>query len=284
MSVVAIAAIAVVALLLAGAIVVFTTTKRAETKRATGHLAREARKKDVGAVVPSEVAAQTGREVELAAASARDGLAVRQPPALEPWVPRDPEQVQMDRRHFMNLGMIIMSLFALSGLGAAIIAFLWPKSGGGFGSKVAIGSTEDVENGVKAGSGFFYVPEARSYVTKFPAEGLEKAAAAYPESVYAGMEEGYVAIYQRCVHLGCRVPQCLTSQWFECPCHGSQYNRVGEKKGGPAPRGLDHFALSVENGKVFVNTATVITGVPIGTNTTGQEAEGPNCVGAGGGH
>ena len=47
-------------------------------------------------------------------------------------------------------------------------------------------------------------------------------------------------------HLGCRVPECVTSQWFECPCHGSQYNRVGEKKGGPAPRGLDRFAMSVE--------------------------------------
>ena len=31
------------------------------------------------------------------------------------------------------------------------------------------------------------------------------------------------------------------SQWFECPCHGSKYNRVGEKHGGPAPRGLDRF-------------------------------------------
>ena len=31
------------------------------------------------------------------------------------------------------------------------------------------------------------------------------------------------------------------AQWFECPCHGSQYNRVGEKKGGPAPRGMDRF-------------------------------------------
>jgi hypothetical protein len=36
-------------------------------------------------------------------------------------------------------------------------------------------------------------------------------------------------------------PECLSSQWFECGCHGSQYNRVGENKAGPAPRGMDHF-------------------------------------------
>jgi cytochrome b6-f complex iron-sulfur subunit len=82
---------------------------------------------------------------------------------------------------------------------------------------------------------------------------------------------------------GCRVPNCPTSQWFECQCHGSQYNRNGEKKGGPAPRGLDRFPLTVSNGNVTVDTApdTIITGPPIGTNTTGQEAEGPHCVGSG---
>jgi cytochrome b6-f complex iron-sulfur subunit len=96
-----------------------------------------------------------------------------------------------------------------------------------------------------------------------------------------GMEAGYTALYQKCVHLGCRVPECKTSQWFECQCHGSQYNRNGEKKGGPAPRGMDRFPLTVSGGKITVNTAIIIQGPPIGTNTTGQEAEGPHCVGAG---
>ncbi len=97
----------------------------------------------------------------------------------------------------------------------------------------------------------------------------------------AGMEAGVVALYQKCPHLGCRVPWCGTSQWFECPCHGSQYNRVGEKKGGPAPRGMDRFAMEVDGGTLTVDTGTVIQGPPIGTNTTGQEAEGPHCVGGG---
>ena len=96
------------------------------------------------------------------------------------------------------------------------------------------------------------------------------------------MEAGFVALYQKCPHLGCRVPQCLSSQWFECGCHGSQYNRVGEKKGGPAPRGMDRFAMTVDGDVLTVDTGTVIEGPPIGTNTTGQEAEGPHCVGGGG--
>jgi cytochrome b6-f complex iron-sulfur subunit len=95
------------------------------------------------------------------------------------------------------------------------------------------------------------------------------------------MEAGLIALYQKCPHLGCRVPDCLTSQWFECGCHGSQYNRVGEKRGGPAPRGMDRFAMEIDNGIFVVNTGTVIPGPPIGVNTTGQEAEGPHCVGGG---
>ena len=95
------------------------------------------------------------------------------------------------------------------------------------------------------------------------------------------MRRGLIAQYQKCPHLGCRVPQCISSQWFECGCHGSQYNQVGEKKGGPAPRGMDHFPLSFSaSDDVTVDTGTIVTGMPIGTNTTGQEAEGPHCVGA----
>ena len=99
----------------------------------------------------------------------------------------------------------------------------------------------------------------------------------------AGMDAGVIALYQKCVHLGCRVPECATSKWFECGCHGSYYNQVGEKKAGPAPRGLDRFAMSVSGGSLTVDTGVIIQGPPIGTNTTGQEAEGPHCV-SGGSH
>ena len=101
---------------------------------------------------------------------------------------------------------------------------------------------------------------------------------AYSETVLPGLEAGLIAIFQKCVHLGCRVPWCQTSQWFECPCHGSKYNRVGEKKGGPAPRGLDQFPIEVSGDTVTIDTGTVVQGLAIGVETTGQEAEGPSCV------
>jgi cytochrome b6-f complex iron-sulfur subunit len=38
----------------------------------------------------------------------------------------------------------------------------------------------------------------------------------------------------------------------------------------------------VSGGQIVVDTSKVITGPPRGTNTTGQELDGPHCVGGGG--
>ena len=37
--------------------------------------------------------------------------------------------------------------------------------------------------------------------------------------------------------------------------------------------------MSVTDGVLTVNTGAIVQGPPIGTNTTGQEAEGPHCIG-----
>jgi cytochrome b6-f complex iron-sulfur subunit len=93
-------------------------------------------------------------------------------------------------------------------------------------------------------------------------------------------EQVLIALYQKCPHLGCRVPWCGSSQWFECPCHGSKFNRVGEKTGGPAPRGMDRFPVVISGDKLTINTnlSSVVSGPPIGVDTTRQGAEGPLCV------
>jgi cytochrome b6-f complex iron-sulfur subunit len=200
---------------------------------------------------------------------------------LTEYVPPDAEAIGVTRRQFFNRSIILVMGLALSGFGAAVIAYLWPQPKGGFGSKIRIGNVSDVVAQIEASAGFLYLAEGRMWITQYPASALEKAANVYPSSMMAGLEAGVIALYQKCPHLGCRVPECATSQWFECPCHGSQYNQAGEKKGGPAPRGMDHFAMEVAGGVLTVNTGLIIQGPPIGTNTTGQEAEGPHCVGSG---
>lgn len=228
----------------------------------------------------------TGKQVEKAAVLERKAasrelvLAARgvAPPA--PYVPPDPETIGVSRRQFFNRSIVVMMQLGIAGFGAASLAFLWPQVGGGFGSALKVGLVSDLLAEIRANSGFLYKAEGRMWLTEYPAGAVENARAAYSPQELAGMENGIIALFQKCPHLGCRVPNCDTSQWFECPCHGSQYNQVGEKKGGPAPRGMDRFAMSVDaSGALTVDTGTIIQGPPIGTNTTGQEAEGPNCIG-----
>jgi cytochrome b6-f complex iron-sulfur subunit len=204
------------------------------------------------------------------------------PPA--PWSAPDPEVIGVTRRQFFNRSIIAMFGLGLSGFGAAVLAFLWPQLGAGFGSKIRAGKLDDIIASVRDSREPFYLSEGRFYVVPYPSEGLSKAESVYSPAVLPGLEAGVIALYQKCPHLGCRVPFCATSQWFECGCHGSQYNRVGEKKGGPAPRGMDSFPVEVSGGVVTVDTGVQIQGPAIGTNTTGQEAEGPHCVTGGGEH
>ena len=160
-----------------------------------------------------------------------------------------------------------------------MLAFLWPGASSGFGGKIVVGSVADANTAIGAKMPF-YNATAKTYIVAYPKADLPKAkkVTAYTPPIIAGMEAGFVALYQKCVHLGCRVPWCQSSQWFECPCHGSKYNQVGEKVGGPAPRGLDRFVLEVSGGNIVVDTGNLVLGPPIGTNTIDQSPEGPLCV------
>jgi cytochrome b6-f complex iron-sulfur subunit len=280
MSPAVIIAIVVGAFVVLAAVVLLTAARKSDV-RGAGALSRETRSRDKDAEIDRPV---TGKDVERAAASAR--LGVVQPAAPVEWNAPDAETIGFNRRQFLNRATVTLMSAGLGSFAAAsFVAYLWPTAAPVFGGKVNVGKLGDILSTIRSNSGFFYSSSARSYLTLYPSEALPKAKGVKEyQQLLPGMSSGIIAMYQKCPHLGCRVPQCPSSQWFECPCHGSQYNRVGEKKGGPAPRGMDHFAVTVSpSGDVVIDTSTVFTGAPIGTNTTGQEAEGPHCI-TGGGH
>lgn len=279
-------ALVIIAVVVLGAGVVFTTARRTDV-RGAGALSRETRRKDkptdTSVFSTSSVA---GAEVEANALVSRSATPA-QPTnvAVTPWTAPDPEALGVSRRQFFNRATVTLMGASLGAFGAACVAFLWKNQSGGFGSKISVGKLSEVIQQIRANNGFLYLSEARAWVTEYPADALAKGKQAYGAQgpVLVGMEAGIVALYQKCPHLGCRVPECKSSQWFECPCHGSQYSRVGEKKGGPAPRGMDRFGVAISNGNLVIDTGAIFAGPPIGTNTTGQEAEGPHCISTGGG-
>ena len=278
--------LAIVALLGLMFVFLFATARRRDAQRALDDaptIEERAEAATANLPVPVGHASASGRELERTVALERRGSGVvtpEAPPAPVP-APMDEEALGVTRRQVLNRGIVTTFALTLTGFGTACVAMLWPSLSGGFGSKIRVGKFDEIMEEIADKKEPFYLAAGRLYINPYPTEDAEKAKkiTAY-SAVLEGYEAGVVALYQKCVHLGCRVPWCKTSQWFECPCHGSQYNRVGEKKGGPAPRGLDRFAASVEGGVVIVDTKTVIPGPPIGTNTTGQESEGPHCIGA----
>lgn len=188
-----------------------------------------------------------------------------------------PVAVKLTRRDFFR-GTLLGSLLVFGAeFGAGTLAFLWPNLRGGFGATIAAGSIEDIRNEIRDSGNPVYVGTGRFYVV--PYDGRATGDVDYATGGVAA--EGFMALYQKCVHLGCRVPFCGSSKWFECPCHGSKYNQAGEYELGPAPRGMDRFKVSVTDGVLFVDTSVVVLGPPRGTDTISQPPQGPFCVATG---
>ena len=187
------------------------------------------------------------------------------------------EERYITRKHFLGKALggtfgAFMGIQALAWLG-----FLWPKVSGGFGSKVDAGKIEDLKNQIIQADGSVipaFIPEARAYVLPFS----ESTAGDSQFTDGSTIADGLVAVYQRCVHLGCRVPWCNSSQGFECPCHGSKYNMVGEYYAGPAPRNLDRFVVNVSSaGKLIIDTGTIIES-PRAPGLSVKYPQGLSCI------
>jgi cytochrome b6-f complex iron-sulfur subunit len=159
---------------------------------------------------------------------------------------------------------------------AGTIGFLWPNLTGGFGSKVKIGTYEEVKlanTNLPIDQGFpAYFPEARAYVVLI--DPGQQQFVAGTDTTGDGTPLNVRGLYQRCPHLGCRPNPCIKNFWMECPCHGSRYDRLGIKAAGPqygpAPRSMDRFSatvdgagiLTLDTGKITLGPLPVAVGQP----------------------
>ena len=146
-----------------------------------------------------------------------------------------------------------------------------------------MGRVDDIRRDIAQSDGTFvpkFVAAAQTWIVPFTAASLAGTSFEGLPVVAGdeGGEVGLMALWQRCVHLGCRVPACVSSQGFECPCHGSKYNLHGEYEDGPAPRNLDRFEVQVNERSELV----VLTGEVFRTsraqNKSVEYPQGPNCL------
>ena len=206
-----------------------------------------------------------------------------------------PRAGDISRRTFMRrmlgVGVGILSLEFLGGT----FAFLWPNLTEGLGAEITIGGVDEINNAQpewKNGLPYIYGP-ANLFIVNVPAamarvEGngsvsspVEDPGTNLGEDLPL-TERSILALWRKCPHLGCQVPQlCDERQWFECLGHGSKYSILGEKRDGPAPRGMDSFPVTTADGAYVVNTREVVNGPPPGTVTFDERGptEMPHCTG-----
>ncbi len=129
---------------------------------------------------------------------------------------------------FATIGMLFGTMAGGSG------AMIWPIKISGFGAPVPVPKKLSE---IKVGDEPIMVRDGKFYLTR--------------------TEDGLMALYWKCVHLGCTVPWNKGEQRFHCPCHGSVYDQNGQNIAGPAPRPLDIMEITVKDDSIIVNTGKI---------------------------
>lgn len=138
---------------------------------------------------------------------------------------------RVTRRTFLRntvLGSVGVVLLEVAG---GFVYFFWPNKTGAFGKEITVAA----ESIPAVGAAPFVNQAGKFYIIN--------------------NDDGALAIYWKCVHLGCTVPWNASANEFHCPCHGSIYDRHGVRTAGPAPRPLDLMPFEVaSDGSLTVDT------------------------------
>lgn len=154
-----------------------------------------------------------------------------------------PTTTKMNRREFLNFAWLASLGFLMVDLAGVTYLFAMPRfREGEFGGVVPMGTVADL-------------PPAGSPPVNQPAVKLW----------LSNTEEGVVALYKVCTHLGCLYNWNNQEVKFICPCHGSQFQPDGEWIAGPASRSTDRFHIQIvtEDGTVLAETDEEGNPVPL---------------------
>jgi cytochrome b6-f complex iron-sulfur subunit len=138
----------------------------------------------------------------------------------------------VSRRSAIKIGVGALASLALIELGGAGFLFLRARSmEGEFGGLITAGLVDSFPNGsvTEFADGHFFLIRS-------------------PDG-------GFLAVHNRCTHLGCTVNWVESDNVFICPCHAASFDFFGNFDGPPVPRPLDTFEIEFEEKVVLVDTA-----------------------------
>ena len=140
------------------------------------------------------------------------------------------------RRQVLRTGMFATIGLMFGTMAGGSGAMFWPIKLSGFGAPVPVPVPLSQ---IKVNDPPIMVREGKFYLTR--------------------TQDGLMALYWKCVHLGCTVPWNDAEKLFHCPCHGSIYELTGQNIAGPAPRPLDYMEIKVNGDQIIVDTGKIHT-------------------------
>jgi len=145
---------------------------------------------------------------------------------------RETETGGVTRRSILKVGMGALAALALVEMGGAGFLFLRARSlEGEYGGLITAGPTDS-----------------------FPAGSVSEFADNH-FFLIRSPDGGFLAVHNRCPHLGCTVNWVEGENQFVCPCHAASFDFFGNYGGPPVPRPLDTFAVEFDGKVVLVNTS-----------------------------
>ncbi|MCX6900123.1 MAG: ubiquinol-cytochrome c reductase iron-sulfur subunit [Verrucomicrobia bacterium] len=136
-----------------------------------------------------------------------------------------------NRRDFVQLvSGWCATLFALAASGAAAARFMMPNVLYEADRRYRALKPDDYPEGAT------FLPDARLFV-------LRKG-------------NSFRAVSAVCTHLGCTVLHNNDGNGFHCPCHGSQFNENAAVTGGPAPKPLPWYLMTLtRDGRLMIDAS-----------------------------
>ena len=151
--------------------------------------------------------------------------------------PSSIDGTRLQRRQLLRIGFAgVVTLIVLE-LAAAIAPFLRVTRITGLGAPVAVGTAAEIfAQFARTNDRPILFREGRFFLLHAPG--------------------GIIAAYRKCTHLGCTVPFSASKDLFECPCHGSRYDKnTAVVLRSPASKPLQLFHIrQQETGVLVVDT------------------------------
>jgi cytochrome b6-f complex iron-sulfur subunit len=147
------------------------------------------------------------------------------------------DATRLQRRQLLRIGFAAVVTLVAVELAAAVAPFLRVTRITGLGAPVTVGTPAEIlAEFAKTNDRPILFREGRFFLLHAPG--------------------GIIAAYRKCTHLGCTVPFSVAGDRFECPCHGSRYDKhTAEVLRNPAPRPLDLFHITQQpTGALVVDT------------------------------